>query len=161
MAHLRGKALIWKSPNSFVRLEKTSGPHGFRGDVRFERHVNRQYSLVGRGSGLRNVRELYLRMERCGNQFLGYASSDGVKWVSCGQTNVGMGNSVQVGMHTLCPGNIPPTLTRFEYFRLFKCKTDTTEFVHRYTNSRRGRLSDQEFRSRRTDLANRALRDLT
>ena len=156
-----GGLVVWKSPNAFVRLEKTSGPHGFRGDVRFERHVNRQYSLVGRGPGLRNVRELYLRLERRGNQFLGYASSDGTKWVSCGQTNVGMGNPVQIGMHTLCPGNIPPTLTRFEYFRLFKRKMDATEFMYHQANVMRGgRVSDREFQSRRADLATRALRDI-
>ena len=92
---------------------------------------------------------------------MGYASSNGTKWVSCGQTNVGMGNPVQIGMHTLCPGNIPPTLTRFEYFRLFKRKMDATEFMYHQTNVMRGgRVSDREFQSRRADLATRALRDI-
>ena len=155
-----GGLLVWKSPNAFVRLEKTSGPHGFRGDVRFERHVNRVYSLIGRGPGLRNVRELYLRLERRGNLFSGYASSDGARWVSCGQSNIGMGNLVHIGMHALCPGNIPPTLTRFEYFRLFKRKSDVTGFMSHKSSPVSGSLSDQEFRNRRTDLANRTLRDL-
>lgn len=35
-----GGLIAWKSPQSFVRLEKTSGSHTFHGDVRFERHVN-------------------------------------------------------------------------------------------------------------------------
>ena len=155
-----GGLLVWKSPNAFVRLEKTSGPHGFRGDVRFERHVNQVYSLIGRGPGLRNVRELYLRLERRGNLFSGYASSDGARWVSCGQSNIGMGNPVHIGMHALCPGNIPPTLTRFEYFRLFKRKSDVTGFMRHKSSPVSGSLSDQEFRNRRTDLANRTLRDL-
>ena len=119
-----GGLIVWKDQNSFVRLEKTSGPHAFRGDVRFERHVNRVFSLVGRGAGLVNVRELYLRLERRGNLFSGFASADGIRWQSCGQTNVGMGDPVRVGLHALCPGNIPPTLTRFEYFRIFKRKRD-------------------------------------
>ena len=123
-----GGLLAWKGPHAFVRLEKTSGPHGFRGDVRFERHVNRVYSLVGRGAGLVRVRELYLRLERRGNLFSGFASPDGVQWVSCGQTVVGMGDPVQVGLHALCPGNIPPTLTRFEYFRLFKRKSEAAQY---------------------------------
>jgi len=115
-----GGLLVWKNPMAFIRLEKTSGPHAFRGDVRFERHVNRVFQLVGRGPGLARARHVYLRIERRGNLFSGYASSDGITWQSCGQTSVGMGEPVMVGMHALAPGNIPPTLTRFDYFRLFK-----------------------------------------
>ncbi len=126
-----GGLIVWKNPNAFIRLEKTSGPHGFRGDVRFERHVNRVYSLVGRGEGLVKVKALYLRIERKGNLFSSFASADGVRWQSCGQTVVGMGDPVQVGMHALCPGNIPPTLTRFEYFRLFKRKGEATRYTPR------------------------------
>ena len=74
-----GGLLIWKNPNRFLRLEKTSGPHAFRGDVRFERHVNRVFHLRGRSSGLRNVRELFLRIERRGNQFSAFASDDGIE----------------------------------------------------------------------------------
>jgi len=115
-----GGLLVWKGPMSFIRLEKTSGPHAFRGDVRFERHVNRVFQLVGRGPGLRRVNQIFLRIERRGNLFSGYASADGVTWQSCGQTFVGMGEPVMVGLHALAPGNIPDTLTRFDYFRIFK-----------------------------------------
>ena len=38
-----GGLLVWKNANRFLRLEKTSGPHAFRGDVRFERHVGRSF----------------------------------------------------------------------------------------------------------------------
>ena len=119
-----GGLLVWKDPNAFVRLEKTSGPHAFRGDVRFERHVNRVYSLVGRGAGLSHVKTLYLRLERKGNLFSGYASADGVNWLSCGSTFVGMGDPVHVGLHALCPGNIPPTITRFDYFRILRRRSE-------------------------------------
>jgi hypothetical protein len=115
-----GGLLVWANPGRFLRLEKTSGPHGFRGDVRFEQHVQRVFSLVGRGAGLVNVRHLFLRLERIGNQFTGLASADGQNWQNCGATSVAMGNPVQVGLHALCPGNIPPTLTRFDYFRVYK-----------------------------------------
>ena len=119
-----GGLLVWKDPNAFVRLEKTSGPHGFRGDVRFERHVNRVYSLVGRGEGLTNVQNLFLRLERKGNLFMGYASADGSNWLSCGSTFVGMGDPVHVGVHSLCPGNIPATLTRFDFFRIQRRRSE-------------------------------------
>ena len=47
-----GGLIIWKTPQAFIRLEKTSGPHAFRGDIRFERHVDGVFSLVGRGTGV-------------------------------------------------------------------------------------------------------------
>lgn len=116
-----GGLLVWADENAFLRLEKTSGAHAFRGDVRFERHVHRIYRLVGRAPGLaRGIKQLYLRIERVGNQFTGYVSRDGVNWISCGTTSVGMPKTVWVGLHALAPGNIPPTLTRFDYFRIFK-----------------------------------------
>ena len=154
-----GGLLIWKNPNRFLRLEKTSGPHAFRGDVRFERHVNRAFHLLGRSSGLRDVRELFLRVERRGNQFSAFASGDGIQWKSCGQTNVGMGNSVNVGVHSLCPGNIPPTLTRFDFFRLFKRRSEVAEYRPMGAR-RRGQISDEERERRIADRRERAGRDL-
>lgn len=123
-----GGLLVWKSPGRFLRLEKTSGAHGFAGAVRFERHVNRVFRLVGRGpNNLIRTRHLYLRLERRRNQFTGFASQDGQTWVNCGVTNVGMGDPVQIGLHGLCPGNIPPTITRFDYFRVFARKGEAVQ----------------------------------
>ena len=155
-----GGILIWKNPNRFLRLEKTSGPHAFRGDVRFERHVNRVFHLRGRSRGLRNVRELFLRMERRGNQFSAFASEDGIQWKSCGQTNVGMGRSVHVGLHALCPGNIPRTLTRFDYFRVFKRRHEVAEY-RPVVSEQHGQISDEERERRRADRRERAMRDLS
>ena len=140
-----GGLLVWKNPHAFVRLEKTSGSHSFRGDVRFERHVNRVFSLVGRAPGLVRTRDLYLRLERQGNLFSGFVSGDShvTTWQSCGQTYVGMGDPVQIGMHALCPGNIPATLTRFDYFRLFKPKSEVARYLPRTATSLAG-VSDQE-----------------
>ena len=123
-----GGLLVWKSPEAFLRLEKTSGASHFRGDVRFERHVNRVYGLIGRGPGMRLDKYLFLRLERRGNQFSGFASSDGMSWAMCGTTYVGVGDPVMVGLHALCPGNLPPTLTRFEYFRLQKRPSEAATY---------------------------------
>jgi hypothetical protein len=123
-----GGLLVWKGPQAFLRLEKTSGAHAFRGDVRFERHVNQVYTLVGRASGLRRLTQLYLRLERRGNLFSAFASTDGTNWVMCGQTFVGIGDPLLVGLHALCPGNIPPTLTRFDYFRLQKRQSEAATY---------------------------------
>jgi regulation of enolase protein 1 (concanavalin A-like superfamily) len=123
-----GGILIWKSPEAYLRLEKTSGAHSFRGDVRFERHVGGIYTLVGRAAGFRNLRQLFLRVERRGNQFSGFASMDGQNWSAAGVTYVGTGDPLLVGLHALCPGNIPPTLTRFDYFRFMKRKAEAATY---------------------------------
>ena len=115
-----GGLLVWKGPWAFLRLEKTSGAHPFRGDVRFERHFSGGYRLIGRGAGLQRTKHLYLRLERDGNRFRGFASGDGVKWMSTGETISGMTGTVMVGLHALCPGNIPPTTTRFDYFAIYR-----------------------------------------
>ena len=154
-----GGLLVWKNANRFLRLEKTSGPHAFRGDVRFERHVGRSFNLRGRGAGLRNVRELFLRLERRGNQFSSFASADGIQWKSCGQTNVGMGEATDVGLHALCPGNIPPTLTRFDYFRVFKRKSEVAEY-RPVIAEQTGQMSDEERERQDADRRERAMRDM-
>ena len=120
-----GGLLVWRSPESFLRLEKTCGAHGFRGDVRFEQHVNRVFRLIGR-RGWRRIRELYLRIERTGNLFSGYAAIDPARWASVGQAYIGMGDTVQIGLHALAPGNVPPTITRFDYFRVQKRKQEAS-----------------------------------
>lgn len=153
-----GGLIIWKNENQFLRLEKTSGPHAFRGDVRFERHVNRRFGLVARG-GMRRVRELFLRLERRGNQFSAFASQDGIHWRGVGVTRVAMGPRVQVGLHSLCPGNIPPTLTRFDYFRLFKRRSEAAQYrpiVAEQVDER----SDEESVRELADERRRATRDL-
>ena len=154
-----GGLLVWKNANRFLRLEKTSGPHAFRGDVRFERHVGRSFNLRGRGAGLRNVRELFLRLERRGNQFSSFASHDGIQWKSCGQTNVGMGEATDVGLHALCPGNIPPTLTRFDYFRVFKRRSEVAEYQP-VIAEQTGQMSDEERERQDADRRERAMRDM-
>ncbi|MAF12151.1 hypothetical protein CMK11_17030 [Candidatus Poribacteria bacterium] len=116
-----GGLLVWFRENAFIRLEKTSAQHAFRGDIRFEQHTARGGEpLVGRGIGLAEARQLYLRIERRGNLFSGYASDNGVDWVSCGTAFASMGDPTRVGVHALCPGNMPPTATRFDYFKILK-----------------------------------------
>lgn len=126
-----GGLLVWRHRGAFVRLEKTSGPHAFAGDVRFERHYPGGYQLVGRGAGLINVKQLYLRLERRGNTFSGFASEDGIHWLSCGSTVSPMLDPVQVGVHALCPGSIPPTVTRFDYFAIHRRRRDATLYRER------------------------------
>jgi hypothetical protein len=37
-----------------------------------------------------------------------------------------MNDPLLVGMHALCPGNIPPTVTRFDYFKIMRPVTTST-----------------------------------
>jgi regulation of enolase protein 1 (concanavalin A-like superfamily) len=119
-----GGLLIWKNENRFIRLEKTCGAHAYKGDVRFQRHQWQSSSLVGRGVDLVRPKRLYLRVERVADVFSGYASEDGVRWQQCGSTVLGMSDPVMVGLHALAPGNVPPTKTHFDYFRIARRRRD-------------------------------------
>lgn len=119
-----GGILIWKDDNHFIRLDKTSSLHAFRGDIRFETHVNRRYAGIGRGT--QNSVMNFLRLERTGHEFQAYCSTDGQNWQSCGNATVLMQDPIMVGMHALCPGNIPPTVTRFDYFKIMRPSGATT-----------------------------------
>ncbi|MBC8234381.1 DUF1349 domain-containing protein [bacterium] len=117
-----GGLLIWRNEASFLRLEKTSGAHPYKGDVVFERHHWRP-TLIGRIRGMQRARELYLRIERRGNEFSGYASTDGVSWISAGTTVMGMGENLEIGLFAVSPGDkehVKPTVTRFDYLRVLR-----------------------------------------
>lgn len=132
-----GGILIWKDDNHFIRLDKTSSLHAFRGDIRFETHVNRRYAGIGRGT--QNSVMNFLRLERTGHEFQAYCSTDGQNWQSCGNATVLMQDPVMIGMHALCPGNIPPTVTRFDYFKIMRpsgtATTGLTSSLYNYGTS--------------------------
>ena len=113
-----GGILVWLDENRFVRLEKTSSLHAFKGDIRFETHVRRGLRTVGRGQ--QNSLINYLRLERTGHEFRGFCSTDGQDWQSCGTDSVVMQDPIMVGVHALCPGNTPSTVTRFDYFKILR-----------------------------------------
>jgi len=132
-----GGLLVWRAENSFLRLEKTSINHEFKGDVIFSSH-RWGSNLVGRVGELQQAYKVYMRIERRGNQFTGLASSDGINWQSCGTTVIGMGEPVEVGLFAVAPGeNTLPTVTRFDYFRLFRREAD----VSRYTPIQRKEMA--------------------
>jgi hypothetical protein len=119
-----GGILIWKDTERFIRLDKTSALHGFRGDIRFETHVNRRYSAIGRGK--HNSVANFLRIERTGHEFQAYSSPDGQTWTTCGNATIVMNDPLMVGLHAMCPGNIPPTITRYDYFKIMRPVNTTT-----------------------------------
>lgn len=119
--HPYGGLLVWFHENAFVRLDKSPKDYLFGGDIRFEDHSpGREDTLVGRGTGLTDAVQLYLRIERKGNLFSGFASANGVDWVACGTTFVSMGDPVRVGLFAACPTGLAKTITRFDYFKILK-----------------------------------------
>jgi hypothetical protein len=119
-----GGLLIWKDPDHYIRLDKTSALHGFRGDIRFETHVNRRYSAIGRGKHDSVMN--FLRLERTRHEFQAYSSPDGQTWNTCGHATVVMNDPLMVGILAMCPGNIPPTTSRFDYFKILRPVASTT-----------------------------------
>ena len=70
-----------------------------------------------------------------------------------------MGEATDVGLHALCPGNIPPTLTRFDYFRVFKRRSEVAEYrpvIAEQVNQ----MSDEERERQQADRRERAMRDM-
>jgi regulation of enolase protein 1 (concanavalin A-like superfamily) len=93
---------------------------------------------------MQKPRELYLRIERRDNEFSGFASTDGVSWISSGTTVMGMGEALEVGLFAVSPGEkekVKPTVTRFDYFRVLRRQDEAS----RYKDFRReslGQLSE-------------------
>jgi regulation of enolase protein 1 (concanavalin A-like superfamily) len=125
-----GGLLVWRNESSFLRLEKTSGAHLYKGDVVFERH-HWGTTLIGRVRGMQKPRELYLRIERRDNEFSGFASTDGVSWISSGTTVMGMGEALEVGLFAVSPGEkekVKSTVTRFDYFRVLRRQDEVSRY---------------------------------
>jgi len=121
--------LVWKNEHRFLRFEKTSGEHAYKGDVQFRSQFWRRRTLVGRASAFKNVKELYLRLERRGQIFATFASSDAVNWLSCGTVVMGVGDPVHVGIHNMCPNKEgKPTVAKFDYFRVSRRKKEIAKY---------------------------------
>ena len=78
-----------------------------------------------------------------GNLFTAHASGNGVDWVSCGTAFASMGDPTRVGVHALCPGDMPPTTTQFDYFKILKRPEESpladSRFPASYRSPNRGR----------------------
>jgi len=111
-----GGLFIWSDESSFARFEMASS-------IAWEGTV--YYGALADGNPMHpgihpfEAEEAYLRVERQGNRFTGYISSDGENWYRCGWVDMPMEDPIQVGIHALCPES-PATSTRFEYFRIYR-----------------------------------------
>jgi regulation of enolase protein 1 (concanavalin A-like superfamily) len=114
-----GGLLVWKDERNFIRFEK--GLHGEH-EIGFSSNIDGDWHYYGRGLLVSLV--TYLRLERSGDTFRSYCSSDGASWLTCGEMSFPTEDPIQVGIHAI--GNVGirgghnATATRFDYFRVLK-----------------------------------------
>jgi class 3 adenylate cyclase/tetratricopeptide (TPR) repeat protein/regulation of enolase protein 1 (concanavalin A-like superfamily) len=114
-----GGLLVWKDERNFIRFEK--GLHGEH-EMGFSSNIDGDWQYYGRGLLVSSI--TYLRLERSGDTFIAYCSSDGTSWLICGEMSFPTEDPIQVGIHAI--GNVGirgghnATATRFDYFRVLK-----------------------------------------
>jgi hypothetical protein len=106
---------VWKDKDNFIRFETPQIP--WENTIYYGANVNGNF--IHPGVHYYDSKETWLRLERKGDRFTGYASSDGKNWYRCGYTDIPMEDPIKVGIHALCP-NSPATSTRFEYFKIYR-----------------------------------------
>jgi regulation of enolase protein 1 (concanavalin A-like superfamily)/tetratricopeptide (TPR) repeat protein len=110
-----GGLFIWKDENNYIRFE-TPSSNGWENTIYYGANV--AGNLIHPGVHFYDKDKAWLRLERKGDHFTGYVSSDGENWYLCGWTDIPMKDAVKVGIHALCPTS-PVTSTRFEYFKIY------------------------------------------
>jgi regulation of enolase protein 1 (concanavalin A-like superfamily) len=111
-----GGLLVWKDENNHIRFE--SGMHG-KNEIGLSGSVEGKWNYFGRGMLVSET--VYLRLERRGDKFSAYCSSDGENWLICGEVSFPAEEPIQVGIHAtgglVLRGNVADTAARFDYFR--------------------------------------------
>jgi len=115
--------LVWKDEENYIRFER--GMH-LKDEISLAGNVQGEYNHFGRGMLASEI--LYLRLERIGDRFSAYCSSDGENWMTCGDVRFPAEDPIQIGIHAI--GKIGwvgminlgdmVTATRFDYFRVLR-----------------------------------------
>jgi len=109
---------MWENEDNFIRFEMPSSTESY-----WENTIYMGANVVGRflHSCVHSfeVDIAWLRLERKGNRFTGYVSSDGDNWYSCGWVDMNVEDPMNVGIHALCPIS-PATSTKFEYVKIYR-----------------------------------------
>ncbi|MBM3240322.1 sigma-70 family RNA polymerase sigma factor [Candidatus Poribacteria bacterium] len=117
-----GGLLVWKDENNHIRFEK--GMHGMQGknEIGLSGSVEGKWDYFGRGMLVSE--SIYLRMERMGDKFSAYCSSDSENWLICGEVSFPAKEPIQIGIHATggwCLwGDMADTAARFDYFRVLR-----------------------------------------
>jgi class 3 adenylate cyclase/tetratricopeptide (TPR) repeat protein/ribosomal protein L40E len=112
-----GGLLAWKDKDSYARFDVAGSSVWYAGCVYYGCSVEGRF--IHPGVHPFDEDPVWLRLERRGNRFTGYVSSDRESWYCCGWADIPMGDLIKVGIHALCPQS-PTTSTRFEYFKVYK-----------------------------------------
>ena len=121
-----GGLLVLQDTNSFLRFEK--GAHR-QHETLLHGYVNGKWQITGRGLLPPGVKDkpVYLRLERVGQQFTAYCSTDETNWLMCGKMTLPTDEHVQIGVHSLgmidrihyCGAFKEGTATVFRNFRIW------------------------------------------
>ncbi len=84
-------------------------PNGYRLNYRSSTNG----STAGAGTGTATFPNAYVRLQRVGNTFNTFTSSDGVNWAAFQSINVTMGSTVYVGMATSAKSNTTATTAKY------------------------------------------------
>ncbi|MFC1717930.1 AAA family ATPase [Candidatus Poribacteria bacterium] len=114
-----GGILVWKDEENFIRFER--GVYG-EDEIGLADVIQGEYKRFGRG--MLDSDMLYLRLERTGDRFSAYCSSDGENWMTCGAVDFPVEDPIQVGIHAITNAGIgvvaADTATRFDYFQVLR-----------------------------------------
>ncbi|MFQ6042247.1 MAG: DUF1349 domain-containing protein, partial [Candidatus Poribacteria bacterium] len=117
-----GGFVIWKDEDNYIRFER--GMHG-ENEIGLSGNVEGKWDHFGRGMLVSET--IYLRIERIGDMFSAYCSSDGENWLTCGEVSFPAEYPIQVGIHAIgavgSRGGKMATATRFNYFKVLRRHT--------------------------------------
>ena len=120
-----GGLSVWESRDNLLRFER-----GIKGqnEMHISGSVNGRHRTYGAAMLVADKRqEIHLRLERSGDEFASYCSTDGKNWMVCGKATQPMEDPVQVGVHAIgmidrtiyCGEYREGTATAFRNFRIW------------------------------------------
>lgn len=116
-----GGILVCKDRENFIPFERLMHSDYLDHEIGLYGKVQGEGNPFGRGRLASDT--VYLRLERMGDRFSAYCSSDGENWLTCGQVTLPVEDPVQVGIHATGGlgglGGLDGA-TRFDYFRLLR-----------------------------------------
>jgi len=91
-----GGLLVWKDETNYIRFEK--GMHT-ENEIQLVGSLGDHFEHFSRGMLASEV--LHLRLERIGDRFSAYCSSDGTNWLTCGEVSLPVEYPIQIGIHAI------------------------------------------------------------